>query len=749
MPTETLSDRYDIENNPSIVCISSLQGFATAPESWLPRDLTIEAAYASNWARERALEIVRLRRSKSASARASDLVAQLKKRMAQPYQFDVFKPGSINYGIMTTYRQRWEPISYQAGDLAGTIPLAPNERREVSWRKVVSSESGRASNEMRSSTRSSSEKAVTRSESDITDKAWRKLSVKGNAEFEAEFSNAFKLGGGSEFAAEQISESTKIKKLMREATRESAQEYRDERKLEVSFTRSEEFEQAETREISNPNNELAVTYLFYELQRRFEVSQSLLDAAPVVMVALDMPPPHKIDEAWLLEHQDLVREMLLDRNLQPALDVISQDFAGQEFAAEIMEAQWKVQLAVVNRIKDQVGAHLDLRGEARAEIQAAAMRSMEAAERKSDAVQQDMMHLAGLPSWNDLKNLDGFINGGNPFQLLGEGLFGAASDMLTNNKPTDEMAQQVLEWSEADLARLERQLEAASNAFSIATEKYVAAVRRRLNRRIQIDQLIVHIRANILHYMQAIWSREHRDARYLRFYDLEAPWPEPDGEAQFVPDSGADLPFDFPVPPEVLGIPLRVGRIVLPPAQPGTPRKLHQVADLDTLLGFRGNYAVFPLRESNALTDFMLQDYQDTGFGVGDPDASLELPTSEQALALTKCLLSSGTLSDDDRDAVCAWANAVITLGIENEIEVVVPTGQLFIEALPGTHPLLEDYKLQHRATDLGKAQAELRLLELEAERRQRLLDSGELGDPDIDQSISISGDANALNVDV
>ena len=32
--------------------------------------------------------------------------------------------------------------------------------------------------------------------------------------------------------------------------------------------------------------------------------------------------------------------------------------------------------------------------------------------------------------------------------------------------------------------------------------------------------------------------------------------------------------------------------------------------------------------------------------------------------------------------------------------EIVVPTGQLFIEALPGAHPLLEDFKLEHRRQD-------------------------------------------------
>ncbi|MDQ6667207.1 MAG: hypothetical protein M3Y53_03150 [Thermoproteota archaeon] len=44
---------------------------------------------------------------------------------------------------------------------------------------------------------------------------------------------------------------------------------------------------------------------------------------------------------------------------------------------------------------------------------------------------------------------------------------------------------------------------------------------------------------------------------------------------------------------------------------------------------------------------------------------------------------------------------------------VIVPTTSLFIEAVPGKHPLLEDFKLVHRALDVKKVQAEVRHAEL------------------------------------
>jgi hypothetical protein len=69
-----------------------------------------------------------------------------------------------------------------------------------------------------------------------------------------------------------------------------------------------------------------------------------------------------------------------------------------------------------------------------------------------------------------------------------------------------------------------------------------------------------------------------------------------------------------------------------------------------------------------------------------------------------------------------------------------VPSDQLYIEALPGTHPILEDFKLMHRALDVKKVQAEVRHAELENLRLAARLARGELGDPDVEKKIVIEG---------
>jgi hypothetical protein len=79
-------------------------------------------------------------------------------------------------------------------------------------------------------------------------------------------------------------------------------------------------------------------------------------------------------------------------------------------------------------------------------------------------------------------------------------------------------------------------------------------------------------------------------------------------------------------------------------------------------------------------------------------------------------------------------------LSDQTEQMVIVPSGQLYIEALPGTHPILEDFKLIHRALDVKKVQAEVRHAELENLRLAARLANGEYGDPDVEKKIVIEG---------
>ena len=83
--------------------------------------------------------------------------------------------------------------------------------------------------------------------------------------------------------------------------------------------------------------------------------------------------------------------------------------------------------------------------------------------------------------------------------------------------------------------------------------------------------------------------------------------------------------------------------------------------------------------------------------------------------------------------------------GVAEDDRVVVPTNSLYIEALVGTHPLLEDFKLLHRGLDVKKVQSEVRHAELENIRLAARALKGEDQDPDIEKMIVVQDHARLL----
>ncbi|MBK6483553.1 MAG: hypothetical protein IPG01_10575 [Chitinophagaceae bacterium] len=65
------------------------------------------------------------------------ILLELNTALRQTYKFRVFAPGSYNFGVLITYRQKWEPGNYQVGNLINTIPLAPKETVKYSKKLVT------------------------------------------------------------------------------------------------------------------------------------------------------------------------------------------------------------------------------------------------------------------------------------------------------------------------------------------------------------------------------------------------------------------------------------------------------------------------------------------------------------------------------------------------------------------------------------------------------------------------------------
>ena len=170
-------------------------------------------------------------------------------------------------------------------------------------------------------------------------------------------------------------------------------------------------------------------------------------------------------------------------------------------------------------------------------------------------------------------------------------------------------------------------------------------------------------------------------------------------------------------------------------------KSLVEVADLDKLLGFKGNYMIFPMKEHNALTEFMAAPYIDSAFGAMDPDELSNVNLDEYSKYV--CCLHE-KLPEAEFDAVKlqlkAWLGKLLATPLRNGDEIVVPTGSLFIETLVDPNAILEDFKLKHRELDVFKMQEDVRKAGLENLRLAARLLNDEREDPDIEKKIVIEG---------
>src|SRR5262245_1612125 len=659
------------------------------------------------------------------SSRLTQLLTQLEKLLSEPYAFHVWKEKSINVGIMVTYRQTWEPQQYQVGDLVSTIPLAPKEIRRYTTRAVTKKTRAVKELEDNLQTRKTESSDTTRVDGEIVKKAQEKthfnLSASETFGDQGMSITTTQSGGG-----DSSTDSAQTKKEMRESVLKSAQEYRQQHRMEVDTSESLETEATTFHEIQNPNDELAVTYLFYELQRAYKISERIQKLMPVILVANDVPAPHEIDDAWLIKHDWIMRRAILDDSFRPALDYLTKSFVGAEINIRILEANAIAQKNLVDKLNQQI------------QIQMGVLLSNER------SVQEAVQGLASTQQQQGIFNtVKRFFD---PLGITG----GADSGAVDAAQAMVDYARQTLDRAEREKARLLAQMEVATTALQAAVDKLSAAVKEHYDRVAEIDRLRLHVKENILYYMQAIWRQEPPDQRFFRLYNIDVPIVTPDttditvnvysgGTRNTVGDlyfSTLDLAND------------RQGKVTLQsslpmPAVTITKKKLVEVADLDNVLAYKGNYMVFALKENNYITLHMMQDYIDVGeeLILRDPD-ELGTYSIEELQELATCInRNKPAVFEKYRDQFKKLLINRLTSSRSDNDLVIVPTKSLYIECLVGTHPLLEDFKLIHRALDVKKVQAEVRRAELENIRLAARALEGEREDPDIEKKIVIETD--------
>lgn len=647
------------------------------------------------------------------------LLMMLDNMLSEKYKFEVFAPNTTNFGLLVTYRQKWEPITYQCGDLVKTLTLAPKETRKVASRRVIRKE--RSVKEMEANQRNRKDEVsdTMRAESEIVQKAQDKTNF--NATGKGSYNIGISKGDSTtSFTKDADALSQETKKSFHEAVLKAAQEFRDERKLEVETKDFEETEYTDSAEITNPNDELTCTYLFYELQRRYLVSEHINRLTPVVLVAMEVPNPSKqaIDRV-LLAHAWIINRVLLDDRYRSALDYLCTRVVGDELALRELANN-------VSTVKTAVDSLMTLHKQITNEMRVREDEFTGAIEARANRVAA--------------QNSEGFFE--SAFEsIVGDG----GGEDVESVRIIEDLRKDQYERAVREEKELRMRLDSEIAALSSAQQAYAKANAEHSNRLLQVAGLRVHFKENVLYYMQAIWSFTFKDQIFFTLSKVKVP-----------KLTAASRTYDLRVPDELpLSITPRPGQVVLEVLADVqitgglTPTQdfqtLVEIADLDSPLGFKGNYMIFPLRKSNPLTDYMMVPYIDSELGLHDPD-DLGSWTPQDFAKYARCLQKQlkETMTEAEfkamQNQLAEQYQRIVSSPRLNNDEVIVPTTSLYIEALPGSHPLLEDFKLAHRMIDVKKAQAETRKLELENLRyAARMLDN-EFEDPEIERKIQVHG---------
>lgn len=660
---------------------------------------------------------------------------ELHDRINSNYEFTVFAADrnfySVNFGLLNTYRQQWTPINYQAGKLVKTIPLSPKEERKYSLKTGRNLKQAKKEALKNNSSLKSEQSSTSRVEAEIMEKAQSKTNF--NLGTEGSYNIGISKGKSTTtFGVEAQQESAESRKDFREAVLKAVQEYSEERNIQIDTEETSSSEYTESGTIVNPNDELSVTYLFYELQRRYRVSEQLYRAIPVVLVAQEVPAPHQITESWVISNDWIINRYLLDDSFRPALQYLANKSVGDDFALRELRKNLRQQRNLVETLRIE----LSITGNE--------------AENRYRALENAIEKRIGEES---AENTDGWFSDVDDF-------FGGGGQDPEAAKARELAAKDSHQYAVEKAEKAASALRQEVNSLHTLTREYNTTLRDHLDNETRVKRLLVHIRNNIFYYMQAIWSMEPPDQRFLRLHKVQVPQldlarvRDPANPGATIPDRNYrveaaaidDIFQDFREPGTTKHKAFMTG--TLQPISEFKP--LVEVADLDNLLGFKGNYMIFSMKQHNALTEFMAAPYVDSAFGAMDPDELSNVNLNDYGKYVC-CLHEKLPPREFEalKPQLKKWLELLLADPLRNGDEIVVPTNSLFIEVLAGTHPLLENFKLRHRELDVYKVQADVRKAELENMRLAARLLNDEREDPDVDKKILVEGGlAPGIDVD-
>lgn len=253
------------------------------------------------------------------------------KKKIKPYTFEPFLPNSWNLGMRVIYRQEWRPLGNQRGEVVKTIPLGPKQVEKVTTKIIRRTKVTKTAETLRSVEETSEVTDTTKDSNEIVNEASETFGWNVEAEASVGFSVfSASISGGAHGETEQRSKQASTH--LSESMQKTASKIKTETKTVVTTESESTYEIETASEISNPNEEIPITYVYSKLLRQYEIFTSVVEIQNIIFIAEPLPRPYEVNFEWVKRYDWILAKVLLDDSFRDALSSVSQSPAPLDYS---------------------------------------------------------------------------------------------------------------------------------------------------------------------------------------------------------------------------------------------------------------------------------------------------------------------------------------------------------------------------------------------------------------------------------